>query len=77
MAPKKQAVRLQKEVSDFDQGLPESPKHDWKHANGTAHEIPSTASAGKPKEELLPPHAPDQAGFTQLVICVAGIYASL
>jgi len=77
MARKKQAMPLQREVSDFDQGPPELSKHGWKHANGTAQDLQITASTGKPKEELLPQLPSDQAGFTQLVICVAGIYASL
>lgn len=77
MARKKQAVPLHREVADFDKGPPESPKNGWRNSNGGAQSLQSTASTGKPKEELLPQLPSDQAGFSQLVICVAGIYASL
>ena len=72
------AVPLRREPSDFDQGPPESPDHGWKHMssqlNGNASS--ATLSNGRPKE---PSHAAtqEQAGLAQLVICVAGIYASL
>lgn len=77
MARKKQAVPLQRRVEDSDQGPPDTSTHGCKQTNGTAHSPRSAASAGEPKEELLPQLPSDQAGFTQLVICVAGIYASL
>ena len=76
MTRQKQAVPLRREVSDFDNGPPESSDHGWKHSNGNAQSLLATRSNGK-SEELLPQVPSDQAGFTQLVICVAGIYASL
>lgn len=72
------AVPLRREPSDFDQGPPDTPNHGWKHtgseANGDAS--PATLSNGKPKGPSRPT-TQEQAGLAQLVICVAGIYASL
>ncbi|KAL2053914.1 hypothetical protein ABVK25_005843 [Lepraria finkii] len=74
MARRKQAAPLQREPSDFDKGPPESPSHGWKHANGNP-KSPVVMSNGKPMRPS-PAATQKQAGFTQLVICVAGIYAS-
>lgn len=72
------AVPLRREPSDFDQGPPDTPNHGWKQmgnkANGNA--IPAALSNGKPQGPS-PPASQEQAGLAQLVICVAGIYASL
>ena len=72
------AVPLRREPSGFDQGLSDMPNHGRIHidkrANGNA--VPAALSNGKPQE---PSHHAfqEQAGLAQLVICVAGIYASL
>ena len=76
MARRKQAAPLQREPSDFDKGPPDSPSHGWKHANGNISKSPAVVSNGKPNEPF-PSTSQEQAGLTQLVICVAGIYASL
>ncbi|KAL8811638.1 MAG: hypothetical protein Q9200_001638 [Gallowayella weberi] len=86
MARRKQAAPLQREPSDFIQGTSESPDHGKKEPNGDAY-IPngkangvlektkSAMSKNRPKEPS-PLHALEQPGFIQLIICVAGIYAS-
>ncbi|KAL8700821.1 MAG: hypothetical protein Q9224_000795 [Gallowayella concinna] len=86
MARRKQAVPLQREPSGLDQGTPESPNHGLKKLNGNGH-IPNGKSNGvmektrsamsknRPKEPS-PLHALEQPGIIQLIICVAGIYAS-
>ena len=72
------AVPLRREPSHLDQGPSNSPDHDWKRmddkANGNI--IPATLSNGKPQAPSHPA-SQEQAGLAQLVICVAGIYASL
>lgn len=75
MARKKQ-VPLQREPSDFGRGLPESPSHGWKQANGSLEKSKAALSNGKPKQSA-PVDSQEPAGLTQLVICIAGIYASL
>ena len=75
MARKKQ-VPLQREPSDFDRGLPDSPKHGWKQANGSVEGSKAVISNGKPKQSA-PVDPQEPAGLAQLVICIAGIYASL
>ncbi|KAL9603249.1 MAG: hypothetical protein Q9219_001270 [cf. Caloplaca sp. 3 TL-2023] len=85
MARRKQAP-LQRQPSDFDRGPPESPAHGWKTSNGNGH-LSNTTSNGiieKAGEALSSPrpkvpsplHATEQPGLMQLVVCVAGIYAS-
>lgn len=72
------AIPLRREPSDFDQGPPDTPNYGWKHmdrkSNGNVP--PATLSNGKPKGPSRPA-TQEQAGLAQLVICVAGIYASL
>lgn len=72
------AIPLQREPSDFDQGPPDTPSHGWKHTDrrSNGNVSPPTLSNGKPKGPPRPA-TQEQAGFAQLVICVAGIYASL
>ena len=72
------AVPLQREPSTFDQGLPDTPNHGWKYANGKANGnmSPANPSNSQPKQSS-PPASQEQAGLAQLVVCVAGIYASL
>lgn len=72
------AVPLRRESSDFDQGHPQTPDYGWKHAESevNGNVSPATLSNGKFKEPS-PPASQEQAGLAQLVICVAGIYASL
>ena len=77
MARRKQAVPLQREVSDFHDGPPESPNHGWKNSNGGGSPKQQPISNGRRKNEVVPQVPIDQAGFTQLLICVGGIYASL
>lgn len=87
MARRKQAAPVQRQPSDFDRGPLESPDHGWKTLNGNGH-IPngtgnavlertkSAMSDERPKEPS-PLHALEQPGMIQLIVCVAGIYASL
>lgn len=72
------ALPLRREPSDFDQGPPDTPNDGWKHTGGKAKgsASPATLSNGKPKASSRPT-TQEQAGLAQLVICVAGIYASL
>ncbi|KAI4275452.1 MAG: hypothetical protein LQ337_003211 [Flavoplaca oasis] len=86
MARRKQAAPVQRQPSDFDRGPLESPDHGWKTLNGNGH-IPngtgnavlertkSAMSDERPKEPS-PLHALEQPGMIQLIVCVAGIYAS-
>ncbi|KAL8719165.1 MAG: hypothetical protein Q9225_003805, partial [Loekoesia sp. 1 TL-2023] len=86
MARRKQAAPLRRQPSDFDKGPPESPDHGWKKSNGNGH-ISKSASNGilektekalsspRPKDPS-PLHAMEQPGLIQLIVCVAGIYAS-
>lgn len=75
MARKKQ-IPLQREPSDFDGGLPESPQQGWKQANSSLDRSKAVVSNGKPKQSA-PVDSQEPAGLAQLVICIAGIYASL
>ncbi|KAI4236110.1 MAG: hypothetical protein L6R40_006235 [Gallowayella cf. fulva] len=86
MARRKQAAPLQREPSDLTHGAPEHSDHGWKKLNGNSH-VPNGATNGalektksamskdRPKEPS-PLHALQQPGFIQLIVCVAGIYAS-
>lgn len=75
MARKKQAP-LQREPSDFARGLSESPNHGWKQTNGSIDKSTAVTRNGISKQSA-PAESPEPAGLTQLVICIAGIYASL
>ncbi|MCJ1256390.1 UDP-galactose transporter [Lignoscripta atroalba] len=75
MARQKQAIPLQRTPSDFQHGPPESPDHGWKAANGHASKSSPTQSNGSIKGADAPAKS-EQAGLTQLIICVGGIYAS-
>ncbi|MCJ1372525.1 UDP-galactose transporter [Loxospora ochrophaea] len=75
MARTKQRTPLQREPSDFDRGPPESPGHGWKQATSDVQQEPPPANGSLAQSLEIP--APDSAGFTQLIICVGGIYASL
>ncbi|KAI4128412.1 MAG: hypothetical protein LQ347_004186, partial [Umbilicaria vellea] len=77
MARQKQVAPLQREPSDFGAGPPESGSHGWQHANGMTQEELPTKVDGEGKEPIIPivPTSPKEAGFTQLIICVGGIYA--
>ena len=72
------AVPLRREPSDFDQGLLGAPNHGWKQMGNQANPnaVPATLSNGK-SQAPSPSASQEQAGLAQLVICVAGIYASL
>ncbi|KAL8909545.1 MAG: hypothetical protein Q9171_004990 [Xanthocarpia ochracea] len=86
MARKKQAAPLQRQPSAFDHGSPESPDHEWKKPNGKGHapngtsngvlEKAKSAMSDKRPKEPSPLHALEQPGIIQLIVCVAGIYAS-
>jgi len=76
MARTKQATPLQRKPSDFSQGSNESPSDGWKQSNGDSQKPKSMARNGTVKAPS-PEETPEQAGLTQLIICVAGIYASL
>ena len=87
MARRKQAAPLQRLPSGFDKGPPQSPDHGWKDSNGNGHIRQSTSdgilekteralSSPRPKDPS-PLHAMEQPGLIQLVVCIAGIYASL
>ena len=72
------AVPLRREPSNFDQGPPDTPNHGWKHTDSKSSGSASTATLSNGK--LNGPSrlaTQEQAGLAQLVICVAGIYASL
>ena len=75
MAKRKQ-ISLEREPSDSSREPLRSPSHGWKQNNGNAQKNGQVVGNGVTKETSAPP-SPKQAGFTQLVICVAGIYASL
>ena len=72
------AVPLRREPSDFDQSISDNPipgrTHMRKTANGNA--VPTALSNGK-LQGSSHSASQEQAGLAQLVICVAGIYASL
>ncbi|KAL8776347.1 MAG: hypothetical protein Q9213_008309, partial [Squamulea squamosa] len=86
MARRKQAAPLQRQPSSFDHGLPASPDHGWKQSNGNGHipngeingvvERTKTAMSNDRPKEPSPLHALEQPGIMQLIVCVAGIYAS-
>lgn len=79
MARQKQVAPLQRQPSDSSAGPPESPNHGRQYANGqTPEKLPAVVN-GDAKEPVVPvmPTSPKEAGFTQLIICVGGIYASL
>ena len=72
------AVPLRREPSDLNQGVPGNSDHNLTHidkkANGNAIPVSlSNSNLQKPSH----PASQEQAGLAQLVICVAGIYASL
>ena len=84
---RRKAAPLQREPSDFDRGPPESPNHGWKSANGNPTGSPTFKDGtiekarqimgnGTPKDPS-PLNAMEQPGIIQLLVCVAGIYASL
>ncbi|KAI4244994.1 MAG: hypothetical protein LQ352_006657, partial [Teloschistes flavicans] len=85
MARQKQAARQRQPLS-LNQGLPETPEHGWATSNGHG-QLSNAGSKGviektkaamnddRPKEPS-PLHALEQPGIVQLLICVAGIYAS-
>ncbi|KAI4101152.1 MAG: hypothetical protein L6R37_005074 [Teloschistes peruensis] len=85
MARQKQTAR-QRQTSSLDHGLPENPEHGWRTSNGNGS-LSNAGSNGilektkaamnddRPKEPS-PLHALEQPGILQLLICVAGIYAS-
>lgn len=80
MARQKQVAPLQREPSDFSAGPPQSANRDRRNqANGKTLEKSSPEVNGNAQEPLVPilPTSPNEAGFTQLIICVGGIYASL
>ena len=72
------AVPLRREPSDFDQAISDNQipgrTHMRKTSNGNP--VPTTLSNGK-LQESFHSASQEQAGLAQLVICVAGIYASL
>jgi hypothetical protein len=75
MARKKQ-VPLQRKPSNLDDGSVESPNRGWKEANGSLEGAAAVLGNGKPKQSTLP-YSSEPAGFAQLMVCIAGIYASL
>ena len=79
MARQKQVAPLQRQPSDFSAGPPESPQYGWEDADGKAQELDPTETNGKANESIVPivPISPKEAGFTQLIICIGGIYVSL
>ncbi|KAL9015501.1 MAG: hypothetical protein Q9185_007107 [Variospora sp. 1 TL-2023] len=86
MARRKQTTPLQRQPSDFSQGPPETPDHGWKKPNGNGHfwntagndilEKTEKALSSPVPKHPSPLHALEQPGLIQLVVCVAGIYAS-
>ncbi|CAO1599835.1 UDP-galactose transporter [Xanthoria calcicola] len=85
MARRKQTAPVQRQPSGLDHG-PRDPQEGWKSLNGNGY-APNTTSTAvlertksamgdeRPKEPS-PLHALEQPGIIQLVVCVAGIYAS-
>ncbi|KAL8998485.1 MAG: hypothetical protein Q9169_002428 [Polycauliona sp. 2 TL-2023] len=83
MARRKQAAPIQRQPSDLRHG---NPDDGWEKINGNGHlpASPSNAVLEKTKsamsderpKEPSPLHALEQPGIIQLVVCVAGIYAS-
>lgn len=87
MARRKQTTPLQRQPSDFNKGPPDSPDEGWKRSaqnghlsnlksNGLLEKTGKALSSPRP-DDPSPLHAMEQAGLIQLVVCVAGIYASL
>lgn len=79
MARKKQVAPLQRVPSSgVIEELPDTPEPKAKSVNGNAgkHAI-SNESAKSPAAAVATPSSSDQPGLIQLLICVAGIYASL
>ncbi|KAI9876444.1 MAG: UDP-galactose transporter [Pleopsidium flavum] len=70
MTRRKQAAPLQRVASSelMERPLENPPGH--KHMNGHSKALDSKAKAP------IAPDAPEQAGLTQLIICIGGIYAS-
>ncbi|KAI4182192.1 MAG: hypothetical protein L6R41_006140 [Letrouitia leprolyta] len=86
MARRKQTTPLQRQPSDFNKGPPDSPDEGWKRSaqnghlsnlksNGLLEKTGKALSSPRP-DDPSPLHAMEQAGLIQLVVCVAGIYAS-
>ena len=71
MARRKQAAPLQRGASSEVMEKPLENGFSDIYTNGHSKPLPSKA------QRTLAPEAPEQAGLTQLVICVGGIYASL
>lgn len=67
---------LQREPSDFSQGPPGSPAQGWKNGRGNVRK-PELPVANGTLQEISTLVPTEQPGITQLLICVAGIYASL
>ncbi|MCJ1313210.1 UDP-galactose transporter [Agyrium rufum] len=68
---------MRRQTSDFDQGLPESPRHGWEKGNGVKSSSKNQEqNGGISKTQETASDTPDQPGLTQLVICVGGIYMS-
>lgn len=86
MARQKQTAQ-RRQPSSLDQGLPETPDHGWRMSNGNGSlsnagsnsvlEKTKAAMNDHRSKEPSPLHALEQPGIVQLLICVAGIYASL
>lgn len=75
MARQKQAIPLQREPSDFGEAPPKSPSLSWESTNGNSQT--AISANGQSKGNITPAATHKQAGLTELIICVAGIYASL
>ncbi|KAI4183681.1 MAG: hypothetical protein LQ346_006258 [Caloplaca aetnensis] len=77
---RQKANPLQRQVSNFDQGPPESPDHgngsiSKPTSNGILEETEKALSSPRPKTPS-PLHALEPTGLIQLVVSIAGIYAS-
>ncbi|KAL8638657.1 MAG: hypothetical protein Q9228_004207, partial [Teloschistes exilis] len=85
MARQKQTAR-QRQTSSLDHRLPETPEHGWRTSNGNGSlsnagsndflEATKAAMSDDRPKEPSPLHALEQPGIVQLLVCVAGIYAS-
>ena len=71
-------VPLREEPSDFDQGPLDAPNYGWNHTDSkvNGNVSPAILSNARPRAPSRPA-TQERAGLAQLVICVAGIYASL
>ncbi len=81
MARHKQATPLRREPSEFENVNGHGSSSDYKsangkHANGTIMDS-AVAVVNEAAREPPESQSQEQAGFTQLIICVAGIYVSL